>query len=384
MKRAISFHHHSIVQRQQPQLQDKDRGYTAEEEENHTVTEYPPYKHFLENFRPFETSFGHGIIKDNVFDTVKYSAEENRTEKDGADDYDNYDDDSVIEDPQYKFFLEHLRPDGKSYALDIIEDDVYVKYEPSSPELEALTECAIESENRVSNVAIVDTEMPAPAAKYKGKRRGRKPKGFQELHATKDPNYNNNHVTSEEHKHEHARKRNEKNVLPSAEAQAIDHRIKDESGDDAPSIRRPVQNPVIMFAICVTSQLNVEIFCDDDDDGENARKRTNYRGKLMEELKKPYCQEEYEKLLKEITVRKPAQGQKVLRRRTKIYKEGFVAKSYLDCHIDLKRKIYTASDDQHKVLNLMRGFFFWLVNVSHEGKFRPWRVQSYLDELLQQ
>ncbi|XP_019414764.1 PREDICTED: uncharacterized protein LOC109326524 isoform X2 [Lupinus angustifolius] len=369
MKRAISLHHHSIVlQRQQPHLQDKDRGYTAEEEENHSVTEYPPYKHFLENRRPVETSFGHDIIKDNVFDTVKYPAEENCAEND---------DDSVIADSQYKFFLEHLRPDGKSYALDIIEDDVYVKYEPSSPELEALTECAVEIETHVSNVAIVDTEMPAPAAKYKGKRRGRKPKGFQELHAAKDPNGNRNPVTSEEHKHEHARKRsskrNKKNVLPSTEAQAIDHRIKDESEDDAPSIRRPVQNPV----------LNVEIFCDEDDDGENVRKRTEYRQKLMEELKKPYFQEEYEKLLEEITVRKPAQGQKVLRRRTKIYKEGFAAKSYFDCHIDLKRKIYTASDDKPKVLNLLRGFFFWLVNVSHEGKFRPWRVQSYLDELLQ-
>ncbi|KAE9604199.1 hypothetical protein Lalb_Chr11g0068791 [Lupinus albus] len=196
-----------------------------------------------------ETSFGHDIIKFNVFDTVKYPADENRIEKYDGDDYD-YGDDGVIADPQYKFFLENLRPDGKSYALDIIEDGVYVKYESSSPQPEALTECTIENENRVSNVAIVAAEMPASAAKYEAKCRGRKPKGGHKLHTTKDPNGDSNHVTSEEHKHERARKRsrkkNTKNVLPSAEAQAIDHRIKDESRDYAPSTRKPVQNPVVI------------------------------------------------------------------------------------------------------------------------------------------
>ncbi|KAE9608644.1 hypothetical protein Lalb_Chr08g0237871 [Lupinus albus] len=206
---------------------------------------------------------------------------------------------------------------------------------------------------------------------YKGKCRGRKPKAGSELRD------NSNHVVSQAHKHEHAdrrvSKRVKKNVVPSAKGQKIGEGAKMESDDDDLHIGRLVHCPV----------LNVRFLCEDNDEA-NARKRTKYREKLIEELKKPYCQEEYERLFKDITVRKLAQGQRVLRRHTKSYNEDHVSKSYLDCHIDLKRKINRASDDYPKVLNLMRGFFYWLVNISHEGVFRPWRVQPYLDMLLQQ
>lgn len=35
--------------------------------------------------------------------------------------------------------------------------------------------------------------------------------------------------------------------------------------------------------------------------------------------------------------------------------------------------------DRPKVLNLLRGFFYWLTNVAHEGAFRPWLDSACLE-----
>ena len=52
----------------------------------------------------------------------------------------------------------------------------------------------------------------------------------------------------------------------------------------------------------------------------------------MEHLKKPYCEEEYERLLEEISNRKRVQHHKDLRGRIKIYEEDRPGKSFLDHH----------------------------------------------------
>ncbi|CAL0319762.1 unnamed protein product [Lupinus luteus] len=423
------------------QLRYEKRGYTTnenrpeEEEENHTVIVDPLYKYFLENYRPIAKKIENRINKSIVSGSVKYPDEENYTEIE--DDEDEEEVDSVVPDPEYKRFLEHLRPDGKSYALVVPEANVYVKYEPSSPEHVAPTIFPIENENHVSDMATMDKEMHAPAKykgklhtdksanggcnhvaseaqnhadnhtgerncweqsgrelsadknlngsasnnhvaskpqnhvpSYSGKRRGRKPKGLSKPQATKNPNGDSNQLVTEANRHDHSEAH--KHDLPAVKGQKIGEVVKTESDDDVLHISRLVHCPV----------LNVRFLCEDNDEA-NARKCTKYREKLMEELKKPYCQEEYERLFKDIAVRKQAQGQRVLRGRTTTYDDDHVSKSYLDCYIDLKRKIHTAPDDYPKVLNLMRGFFYWLVNISHEGVFRPWRVESYLDELLQ-
>ncbi|KAK7282222.1 hypothetical protein RIF29_10842 [Crotalaria pallida] len=467
---------------------------------------------FLENNRPVAKSHGHDIIKENAFASKKNPAEENDTENDDDKEHDdddvdeeeddnddsvydteNYDDkehddddeeeeeeeddndDSVLMDPQYQFFLSNLRPDGNFYALDIVEDNVFVKYhqEPSSPE--ALTAFPNENENHVTNAvatvvnkekhtpakyegkrrgrkpkhpklnadksasgscshvfaiddsnhvsnanALVAAAMPAPV-KYEGKRRGRKPKypklyvdksansncshvaseahklpgrgtvvlalpddkgkrrgrklkGISKLLAFKNTKGNSNHVSSEVHDRAGKRrgKRGKKNAVPLAlesacfgptEGQTIDHEIKEENkdddyDDDAHHRRRPVHNPV----------LNANLFLEEDDEA-NAKKPTEFRKNLIEELKKPYCQEEYKRLFKEITKRKPTQGQKVLRGRTKIYDKKHIAKSYLHHHVDLARKIDKVRHDHHKVLILLRGFFYWLKGSSGHGEF---------------
>ncbi|KAK7282225.1 hypothetical protein RIF29_10845 [Crotalaria pallida] len=374
------------------------------------------YEYFLKACRPVAKSYGHDIAEESAFASIKYPAEENDAENESEE---HDDDNSEMVDHQHKFFIDHLRPDGNSYVLDIFNDKVFVKYhdEPSIPEPEALTLFAIENTDHVLNAAAVldrkpkcpklnvdesgngssgshlfaiknasralyaavkvDTEMHAPAV-YAVKRRGRgrKPKEVSELHATTNPNGKGNHMASEIDKHEHAgkrrRKRAKRNVVLSAEGQTIDNEIKEESEDygyDTPQRRRPVHNPV----------LNAAIFCDDNNDEANSMKDTEYKEKLMKELNKPYCQEEYERLLKDIYVRKPAQGEKVLRGRNISYKKDYVSPSYLDHHIDLERKINSARDDHPKVLNLLRGFFYWLTYSPQENSFKPWRVSLCLD-----
>ncbi|KAK7282226.1 hypothetical protein RIF29_10846 [Crotalaria pallida] len=313
------------------------------------------YKYFLKACRPVAKSYGHDIAEESAFASIKYPAEENDAENESEE---HDDDNSVMVDHQHKCPKLNVDEGGNGSSGSHL-----LAIKKASPALYAAVN--------------VDTEMHAPAV-YAVKRRGRgrKPKEVSELHVTTNPNGKSNHMASEIDKHEHAgkrrRKRAKRNVVLSAEGQTIDNEIKEESEDygyNTPQRRRPVHNPV----------LNAAIFCDDNNDEANSMKDTEYKEKLMQELNKPYCQEEYDRLLKDIYDRKPAQGEKVLRGRNISYKKDYASQSYLDHHIDLKRKIDSARDDHPKVLNLLRGFFYWLMNSPQENSFKPWRVSLCLD-----
>ncbi|GFP80250.1 hypothetical protein PHJA_000168400 [Phtheirospermum japonicum] len=99
-----------------------------------------------------------------------------------------------------------------------------------------------------------------------------------------------------------------------------------------------------------------------------------FRRQLIAALRKPYDEEEYDKLWGDITFRKPEKRHLELRhgrdRSCSIDKYG---KSYLDHHPDLKNQLSRLDDDDKpKRLNLLRGFFFWLKKASHNGSFHPW------------
>ena len=59
---------------------------------------------------------------------------------------------------------------------------------------------------------------------------------------------------------------------------------------------------------------------------------SHFRERLMEILRMPYNQREYEELLHEITDRKPMQRHRDLRGRIKVYDVDLLGKSYLDYH----------------------------------------------------
>ena len=82
---------------------------------------------------------------------------------------------------------------------------------------------------------------------------------------------------------------------------------------------------------CFAFQLDVEKWWHENK--VSSQERSEFREKLMEILKRPFCEKEYENLLEEISNRKPVQRHKDLRGRIKIYKEKRPGKSFLDHHV---------------------------------------------------
>ncbi|KAH6782620.1 hypothetical protein C2S51_007913 [Perilla frutescens var. frutescens] len=80
-----------------------------------------------------------------------------------------------------------------------------------------------------------------------------------------------------------------------------------------------------------------------------------FRKEVLMVLEKPFDKEEYTKYRKDI-------------------KLG----SYLDYHSDLKRKLKKYRYRRGKCLVVLRGFFFWLENLTREGSFQPWTDQECL------
>uniref|UniRef100_A0ACD5THG6 Uncharacterized protein n=2 Tax=Avena sativa TaxID=4498 RepID=A0ACD5THG6_AVESA len=97
--------------------------------------------------------------------------------------------------------------------------------------------------------------------------------------------------------------------------------------------------------------------------------------KLDYVLSQPYDQNEYEELLRKATDRKPVSRQKHLRSVSKRYATGVLGLSYLDHYPDLATQIDSADTDEGR-LNLLRKFFFWLENLSHEGAHMPWIAKA--------
>ncbi|XP_027360970.1 uncharacterized protein LOC113869049 [Abrus precatorius] len=307
-------------------------------------------------------------------------------------------DDDVIIDLEYKYFFGHLKPHGKSYVLDIPEDSVFVKYESESSTPESTSICATYTANYVSNEEVnvcLDTDMQQGTkakrsavkstnvisnhvASYSQKHRGMNPKGAK-LSAAKNGNIKSSDVTSKVQKHagncifkrrskrlkEHAMKTDN----PSAIAARVIVEIED-SDDEVPDKRRSMQGHIVKVEHCW-------------EEYDEANGRILFKEKLMEELKVPYCEDEHKRLLHEITVRKPVQHHRDLRGRIKIYEEDYSGFSFLDHYVDLAETINSAHDDHPRVLNLLRGFFYWLKNLSHEGSFMPWKDPSCLDVLPQ-
>lgn len=115
---------------------------------------------------------------------------------------------------------------------------------------------------------------------------------------------------------------------------------------------------------------------------ENANRRIRpwFLEKLEHICRKPYEQKEYEDLLEKVTVRKPIIRHKETRGGD-YTATGEMGKSYLDNHPDLDDEISKVRSDPNKVLNLLRGFFFYLQHVPH-GVPVPWKHPSCMEVML--
>ncbi|KAK7385128.1 hypothetical protein VNO78_30839 [Psophocarpus tetragonolobus] len=109
---------------------------------------------------------------------------------------------------------------------------------------------------------------------------------------------------------------------------------------------------------------------------------SQFRRRLMDDLQRPYDQEECDRLLHEVQEKKEKERHAETRRGViKSYRAGGVSKSYLELYPDLADAI-TKFKQPERVLFLLRGFVFWLQNLTHQGIFRPWLDEECLNILI--
>lgn len=107
---------------------------------------------------------------------------------------------------------------------------------------------------------------------------------------------------------------------------------------------------------------------------------SKFREELLKILEKPYDEREFEDLWQRISHRSHVNRDINLRSGCIRFETKAIGKSYLDHHADLEAKIRSAQGNRPEILNLMRGFFYWLMNASHAGSraLRPWLDSSCL------
>ncbi|CAN1327135.1 hypothetical protein LINPERPRIM_LOCUS34067 [Linum perenne] len=123
------------------------------------------------------------------------------------------------------------------------------------------------------------------------------------------------------------------------------------------------------------------------DDGYDHAVMSNseFRLKLMEILRQPYSDEEYNELLNEVSRPRQLQVDDQTPRSSKA-KPQF-GMSYLEQQKDFAKKLNEVHIDpesnhhRRETLNLLRGFFYWLQHHLKYGAFQPWTDQLCLQEL---
>ncbi|KAL1212005.1 hypothetical protein V5N11_023974 [Cardamine amara subsp. amara] len=104
-----------------------------------------------------------------------------------------------------------------------------------------------------------------------------------------------------------------------------------------------------------------------------------FRKELMDVLKKPYNERELKQLHHEASIhRKMTRSRELRKGRESDYETDVLGQSYREKFADFEKE-YKPVDgvDKVRALKLLRGFFFYLKNVSHEGAFKPWEKNQW-------
>ncbi|KAL6903416.1 hypothetical protein ACP4OV_004229 [Aristida adscensionis] len=112
----------------------------------------------------------------------------------------------------------------------------------------------------------------------------------------------------------------------------------------------------------------------------NQRPDSDFKRRLIKVLTKPVVRKEYFKLFDMATTRTPVMKLRQVRNETKFYPTEEMGNSYLDHYPDLADQVM--STGRRHGLALMRGFFFWLQNSAHEDQFKPWVDDSKEPEII--
>ncbi|XP_059630631.1 uncharacterized protein LOC132273659 [Cornus florida] len=298
----------------------------------------------------------------------------------GGDDLPDEEDDM---DPKYKMFLENLSEDGNSYRLEVTVlngRSLLIRYEKECEldnELELQTarksgDCLnikkIEVRKDVSDVLSKDKiETQKNSRNVLGKDMMESPKSLENGRVDKCYREFLNCIELE----------GDCIVFVTDNGKRVNYEEDVDSSSDVEIIEMdnaPSKNPFVtsrMFDSSMEGDKRVGL--------PRESKRSQFREKVMDILRKPFDQEEYEELLHNIKELKPVERNIDLRSGPLSYHASNSFKSYLDHFVDLKSKINEARFDRRKELTLLRGFFYWLQNVTREGAFRPWLDSSCLE-----
>lgn len=279
-----------------------------------------------------------------------------------------------IKDPVYKVFLEHLSKDGSSYVFEMEDGDnglpTTIIYEGEDDLFENNEADAKTSSGNIS----FEGRDYSPANKVEKKNRSR-PRSGEAVELSSFPNKQSepeeSYVTFINHL-----KFKESCMILELDSVSITYEEEKETPISS-EILAAESNVNSLVAYNSTEASNITVY----EDGNSSMvsldcyELTDFKSKLMAVLSKPYDQSEYEELLKKATERKPLNKQKHLRSMSISYATKEVGQSYFDHFPDLAEQV--RSDDCDRRLNLLRGFFFWLKNLTQEGAYMPWASSGY-------
>uniref|UniRef100_A0A0D3FYF7 Uncharacterized protein n=1 Tax=Oryza barthii TaxID=65489 RepID=A0A0D3FYF7_9ORYZ len=271
-------------------------------------------------------------------------------------------------DPDYLYFLRHIRPDGDSYTLELPSDGVsppsLVKYEAPADTGSTDGECVSDPspgrastnrppEEKESSVEV-DAEPPAPS--------------WIDSLVDIDEDYRLFL--------KHTRVVNDNMVLEidgavvtypcaassESSSEVEDAREKEVAMDsDEPVVILP--DPKVCDWVAGSQGVIWPAHI-------NSRPDSDFKQRLLDALSKPFSRKEYIKLFDMASIRTPLVKLRQVRNDVKFYPTQEMGNSYFDHYPDLVDQVMHTSFPNG--LALMRGFFFWLQNNAHEDQFRPW------------
>ncbi|KAF5481386.1 hypothetical protein F2P56_002042 [Juglans regia] len=267
-------------------------------------------------------------------------------------------------DPQYKIFLENLREDGQSYVLEVVTNNgmsMVVKYEGEKGLFDGLV---LDPQGTLNSWQREETETANG-------------------HIS---NMRESDTTDEDYQEFLSCLKNDgENIVYNLESGIPLIYEEDAECSDDLEIVGTDEDPFSdgYFTPFVASRLDsiIDLDAKTSNGSPGSYGDSQFRKRLMEILRSPYDAKEYEYLLHEVSRRRQTERNRELRNGTKSYTLESVAKSYLDQHHDFAREIISAEHDRRRVLNLLRGFFFWLQNLVQKGAFQPWKDSSCLNIL---
>lgn len=322
-------------------------------------------------------------------------------------------------DPHYRMFLANAKSDGRSYVLNVdskVEFPLFLKYEK---ECDCNYGCKClyrlkQKDIEIQKDAVDEESLPNTCSKDELKNRrfprtdlgddsNRSMGGEDVIFEPSNPSsQRNNRIMSRKlspEKHGASKRQGKREAkIKSCEEKMMEKgskpvhvRDKEKATDvDEEYVRIPenLQCENWGMKASLKSGCNIEYEATEDDleilyDSSDMLKKTSkqsaFRQKVIDLLEKPFNPKEYKELWTFVNEQKPVERNMESRRGgVNSYKTNKMGKSYLDHYKDLEERLKEVDNDERKKLKILRGFSFWLQNLTNGGAFKPWNDTEFL------